>query len=66
MSSLYRIVFGSFIQPFRAGVMLVGEVYFSLSLIPPQASPGADAAREASVKPRLANKFIFELSCQMG
>lgn len=66
MSSLYRIVFGRFIQPFRAGVMLVGEVYFSLSLIPPQASPGADADGEASVKPRLANKFIFELSCQMG
>lgn len=46
--------------------MLVGEVYFSLSLIPPQASPGADADGEASVKPRLANKVIFELNCQMG
>lgn len=66
MSLLYRIVFGRFIQPFRAGVMLIGEVYFSLSLIPPQASPGADVDGEASVKPRLANKFIFELNCQMG
>lgn len=46
--------------------MLVGEIYFSLSLIPPQASPGADADGEASVKPRLANKVIFELNCQMG
>lgn len=63
MPSLYRIVFGRFIQPFRAGVMLVGEVYFSL--IPSQVSPGADADGEASVKPRLANTFIFELSCQM-
>lgn len=46
--------------------MLVGEVYFSLSLIPPQASPGADADGEALVKPRLANKVIFEFNCQMG
>lgn len=66
MSSLYRIVFGRFTQPFRAGVMLVGEVYFSLSLIPPQGSPGADAHGEALVKPRLANKVIFQLNCQMG
>lgn len=55
--------FGRFIPSFRAGVVFVDEVCFSRSLIPPLSlsrSREKGNPEKLLVKPRLANKVIFE------